>query len=171
VDVYSGSGGAYALNPTLAAKFNFENSHRPAEKFVSELVSLKGAGNFQVNTITGVKNAQNLTHCYLDSQNQPFGPREEGTNYIKAAGLTGGAVKNICGDWSSILGDIGQSTVELTTRIQLDSTPFPGTLEVYVNGNLWASGYEHDATSNTVVFKTVPPYGAHVVVRYYDIVQ
>jgi hypothetical protein len=161
----------YKDNPTRGPNFNYDNSYGPAEKIVNELTALKGAGNFQVNTITGIKNPQNNSPWCIDAQGKAYGPWEEGANYIKAAELTGGAVKNICGNWSTILGDIGQSTVELTTRIQLKAKPFPGTLEVYVNGSLWASGYEYDAGSNNVVFKTIPPYGAQVVVRYYDIAQ
>lgn len=159
---------SYLDNPEWTNKFNFTNSFASAEKIVDEMNSLKGAGNFQINAITGIKNALNQTQC-RDSHGKSYGPSEEGTNYIKAATLTGGAVKNICNDWSTILGDIGQSTVELTTRIQLKAKHVPGTLEVYVNGSLWASGYEYDAGSNNVVFKTIPPYGAQVVVRYYEL--
>jgi hypothetical protein len=162
---------AYALDPVLAAKFNFENQHMTADRFVQNLNALKGAGEFQVNAITGIKDANGKTSCGLNASNKAYGPTEAGTNYIKAAGLTGGVVQNICSDWTSILSNIGQSTVELTTRIQLEKAPFPGTLEVSVDGTVWSTGYEFDAASNTVVFKILPPYGAEVVVSYRDIVQ
>lgn len=161
----------YALDSVLAARFPFANQHMTPERFVQELSGLKGEGLFQLNAITGVKNAQGQTYCRLDSNGEPFGPMEAGTNYIRAASLTGGIVQNVCGDWESILTNVGRGTVELTTRIQLESAPFPGSLEVWVAGVQWDSGFEYDASSKTVVFKTFPPYGAEVVVRYYDIVQ
>jgi outer membrane biosynthesis protein TonB len=162
---------AFALDPVLATKFNFKNQHMTADRFVQDLNALKGAGEFQVNAITGIKDARGETTCGLNADREPYGPKEAGTNYIKAAGLTGGVVQNICSDWTRILSNIGQSTVELTTRIQLEKAPFPGTLEVSVDGTVWSTGYEFDAASNTVVFKVLPPYGAEVVVTYRDIVQ
>jgi hypothetical protein len=162
---------SYALQPSFASRFNFANQKMTVARFREAMDVLKGKGRYQVNAITGVKASSGQTYCYLDSSGSPFGPVEAGTNYIRAAQETGGLVENICGNWTSILTNLGRGAVELTTRIQLDVEPFPGTLEVFVGGSLWSSGYEYDAASRTVAFKTLPPYGAQVLVRYREIVR
>jgi hypothetical protein len=162
---------SYPIDPNWKAKFDYSNQHMTAHRFVSDMNSLKGTGKFQISAITGVKNLAGQTYCYKDSAGKPFGPMEAGTNYQKAAKLTGGVVENICGQWASILANLGRSTVELTTRISIPTEPFPGTLEVYVNGTRWVDGFEFDAASKMVVFKSTPPYSANVVVRYREILR
>jgi hypothetical protein len=132
----------------------------------AESKSVKGAGNFRVSAITGLRNAQGQIDC----AGQSHGPKESGTNYIKAAQLTGGAVENICSpQWSSVLKNIGQNTVELATRVSLPAgrIPFAGTLEVKVDGqDLDAMQYSYDATLHAVVFKVPPAMGSEVIVSY-----
>jgi hypothetical protein len=128
--------------------------------------NVKGSGNFRVSAITGLRKQNGAIDCSMSTG----GPEESGTNYIKAAQLTGGAVENICSsDWSSVLTNVGQNTVELATRISLPAgkIPFSGTLEVTVDGQvLDAMHYVYDASLHAVVFKTPPAMGAEVVVNY-----
>ena len=130
--------------------------------------AVKGAGNFRVSAITGLRGNDGNINCGLSSG----GPEESGTNYIKAAQLTGGSVENICSaDWSSVLSNIGQNTVELATRVSLPAgkIPFAGTLEVKVDGVLISSSqYSYDSTLHAVIFKTPPAMGAEIVVSYRD---
>ncbi len=130
--------------------------------------AVKGEGNFRVSAITGLRGNDGNINCSLSSG----GPEESGTNYIKAAQLTGGSVENICSDdWSSVLGNIGQNTVELATRVSLPAgkIPFAGTLEVKVDGDLLSSSqYSYDKTLHAVIFKTPPAMGAEIVVSYRD---
>lgn len=128
--------------------------------------NVKGSGNFRVSAITGLRKQNGSIDCSMSTG----GPEESGTNYIKAAQLTGGAVENICSsDWSSVLTNVGQNTVELATRISLPAgkIPFSGTLEVTVDGQvLDAMHYVYDASLHAVVFKSPPAMGAEVVVNY-----
>ncbi|MFZ9520226.1 MAG: hypothetical protein ACO3A4_07100 [Silvanigrellaceae bacterium] len=147
--------------PMTTHKFTADNF-----KSWAEAKAVKGAGNFRVSAITGLRKASGNIDCQLTTG----GPEESGTNYIKAAQLTGGAIENICSsDWSSVLANIGQNTVELATRISLPAgkVPFPGTLEVRVDGLiLGANQYIYDATVHAVVFKEPPAMGAEVSVSY-----
>ncbi|MBM3381151.1 MAG: hypothetical protein FJY29_01780 [Betaproteobacteria bacterium] len=128
--------------------------------------AVKGSGNYRVSAITGLRGNKGAIDCSMVSN----GPEESGTNYIKAAQLTGGAIENICSsDWSNVLSNIGQNTVELATRINLPrgKLPFPGTLEVKVDGvTLAPSQYAFDASVHAVVFKKPPSAGAYVTVSY-----
>lgn len=127
--------------------------------------NVKGSGNFRVSAITGLRGQDGRLDCAMSN-----GPEESGTNYIKAAQLTGGAVENICSsDWSSVLRNIGQNTVELATRVSLPAgrIPYAGTLEVRVDGQvLNAMHYTYDSSLHAVVFKAPPAMGSEVIVSY-----
>jgi hypothetical protein len=126
---------------------------------------VKGAGNFRVSAITGLRGANGAIDCAMSG-----GPEESGTNYIKAAQQTGGAIENICSsDWSSVLTNIGQNTVELATRVSLPAgrIPFAGTLQVSVDGQvLDAMDYTYDSSLHAVVFRVPPAMGSEVIVSY-----
>jgi hypothetical protein len=147
--------------PMTTHKFTADNF-----KSWAETNAVKGTGNFRVSAITGLRKSSGNIDCQLTTG----GPEESGTNYIKAAQLTGGSVENICSsDWSSVLTNIGQNTVELATRIKLQAgkIPFPGTMEVRVDGQILdANQYVYDATVHAVVFKEPPAMGAEVSVSY-----
>jgi len=127
--------------------------------------NVKGTGNFRVSAITGLRGQDGRLDCAKTD-----GPEESGTNYIKAAQLTGGAVENICSsDWSSVLRNIGQNTVELATRVSLPAgrIPYEGALEVRVDGQvLNAMHYTYDSSLHAVVFKAPPAMGSEVIVSY-----
>ncbi|NBO36985.1 hypothetical protein EBU99_00175 [bacterium] len=147
--------------PLTTHKFTAENFTTWASE-----KSVKGAGNFRVSAITGLRDGLGKIDCALSSN----GPEESGTNYIRAAQLTGGAIENICSsNWSSVLTSIGQNTVELATRVSLPAgqIPFAGTLEVKVDGQvLDAMQYSYDSVLHAVVFKAPPAMGSDVVVSY-----
>jgi hypothetical protein len=147
--------------PMTTHKFTADNF-----KSWAETNAVKGSGNFRVSAITGLRKSSGNIDCQLTTG----GPEESGTNYIKAAHLTGGSVENICSsDWSSVLANIGQNTVELATRIKLPAgkIPFPGTMEVRVDGQILdANQYVYDATVHAVVFMEPPAMGAEVSVSY-----
>lgn len=138
------------------------------QKWLSDS-SVKGERNSRVSAITGLRGATGKIDCQLPSG----GPEESGTNYIRAAQLTGGVIENICaGDWSNVLEQIGQNTVELATRINLPSgkVPFEGSLEVLIDGITVApSQYSYDRLLHAIVFATPPVMGAEVVVSYREV--
>jgi hypothetical protein len=128
--------------------------------------AVKGAGNTRVSAITGLRNNSGAIDCDRATD----GPDESGTNYIKAAQLTGGAIENICSpDWSSVLANVGQNTVELATKVNLPKgrIPFPGTLKVLVDGvEATGDSFSYDSMLHAVVFKVPPAMGAVVSVSY-----
>lgn len=127
---------------------------------------IKGAGNTRVSAITGLRNSAGSIDCGRGSD----GPEESGTSYIKAAQMTGGAVENICSsDWSSVLENVGQNTVELATKVSLPKgrTPFPGTLKVFVDGaEAPNNSFSYDPMLHAVVFKVPPAMGSVISVSY-----
>lgn len=127
---------------------------------------VKGAGNTRVSAITGLRNSSGEIDCSRANN----GPEESGTNYIKAAQITGGAVENICSsDWSNVLANVGQNTVELATKVSLPKgqIPFPGTLKVLVDGQEASlDSYSYEPMLHAVVFKAPPEMGAVVSVSY-----
>lgn len=135
--------------------------------------AVKGTGKFNVSAITGVRGSNGKIDCNKNNI-QGSGPYESGTNYIKAANLTNGVVENICSaDWSASLAKLGDNTLELITRIELASgkKPYPGTLEVYVNGvKQGADAYVYDANGNYVNFKTAPEAGSQIRIQYLETV-
>lgn len=171
---------AFGMSPyalmTKSDGSRYTDYRHTADDFVAYLndPAIKGAGKFSVSAITGIRNGRGEIDCKNPALDGT-GPLESGTNYIKAAGLTGGVVENICSDnWSSSLSNIGQSTAELTSRIELASgkKPFPGTLEVYVNGVKLASDrYVVDANGTYVSFKDVPSAGSRIKVSYKETVK
>lgn len=141
-----------------------------ADQFLSYMndPSIKGIGKFRVSAITSIKDDKGKVIC----QNAEIknGPLESGTNYIKAAQLTGGAVQNICStDWSQVMTKLGQNTSELASKMELVSgkIPLPGTLEVTVNGQVWdASRFEYGAQGNFLIFKVIPPADSQIHIAY-----
>lgn len=145
----------------------YTNYKFTADNFVSFLndTAVKGPGKFRVSAITGMKKANGTIDCSFSG-----GPLEAGTNYIKAAQLTGGVAANICSnDWTSVLADIGQNTAQLSSQIALPAgkIPFPGTLEVFVGGVKQAeSKYVFNEAGNYVEFLNPLNAGTQVKVVY-----
>ncbi len=141
-----------------------------ADQFVTYMndPSIKGAGKFRISAISSMKDEKGKVIC----QNAEIknGPLESGTNYIKAAQLTGGAVQNICStDWSQVMTKLGQNTSELASKMELVSgkIPLPGTLEVTVNGQVWdASRFEYGTQGNFLIFKVIPPADSQIHIAY-----
>ncbi len=147
-----------------------------ADDFLSFMKNdyIKGEGQFRVNAITGMRD-QPGGKIVCDRSTVPVGegPTESGTNYIKASQLTKGIVENICNaSWATLLANIGKNTVELASKVDLPKgkIPFPGTLKVWVNGQLWenkdSSQYYFEEKANAVVFKQIPLEGSQISIEY-----
>lgn len=162
---------AFGMIPYAITKksngLNYTNYKFTADNFVSFLndPTVKGPGKFRVSAITSMKKADGSIDCSFSD-----GPREAGTNYIKAAQLTGGVAANICStDWTSVLADIGQNTAQLSSQIALPAgkIPFPGTLEVFVGGVKQAeSKFIYNEAGNYVEFLNPLKAGTQVKVVY-----
>ena len=171
----------YGITVNPATNAPWTNYKFTADDFKTFLdrADVKGPGKARVSTITGIRGADGKIACdnpgMPNNADKSNAPMESGTNYIKAAGLTGGVVENICSsEWSQLLGNLGQNVGELANQIALPAgkIPFPGTLEVYVDGAKWdAAKYSYKADGNFVVFKVVPPSGAAIKVKYAQTVR
>ncbi len=88
--------------------------------------------------------------------------------YEQAVETTGGVYLAICEDGPvSQMAELGLAAVPTLNAIRLDAPPVPSTLEVWVDGTLWTSGWSLDTEESTVRFdEGHEPYGAAVMVRY-----
>lgn len=164
----------YAIEKKPNTNAPWTNYKMTADAFKAYLddAAVKGPGRFRVSAITGVRGADGKVSC--DNPEIKGGPQESGTNYIKAANLTGGVVENICAkDWSKVLQNIGQNTGELANKFALPAgkVPYPGTLVVKVDGVVWGTTkYSYEAQGNLISFKEVPPMGASISIAYKETV-
>jgi hypothetical protein len=135
---------------------------------------VKGPGKVRVSAITGLRGEDGNIVCNNPSIQAGKGPKESGTNYIKAAQLTNGAIENICSEsWTQVLSNIGQNVSELANQIALPAgkVPFSNTLEVFVDGvKLSPADFSYVTQGNFVSFKVAPVSGADIKVRYLETV-
>jgi hypothetical protein len=167
----------YALTLNPATGKVWTDYKFTADTFKSYLddPTVKGPGKFRVSAITGLRGTGGAIDCSNPDVPADSGPLESGTNYIKAAQLTGGVVENICSpEWSQILGNIGQNVGELANKIALpaNKVPFPGTLEVWVDGvKQPQANFAFESQGNFLVFKVIPASGAAIKVKYLETVN
>lgn len=89
------------------------------------------------------------------------------TYYKDAVALTGGVRGNVMAtDWSQLAVDLAQASLAQINRYPLSNRPAPGSIEVYVNGAQWPSGWHYDASTGELVFDVSPPEGAALTVSY-----
>jgi hypothetical protein len=134
------------------------------DNFITDIKAVKG-NMFSVSAITGIREGGAL--C----SSQHSQPREEGTQYIKAAEKTGGIIQSICdSDWSTSLAEIGLDLTAQTTQIELVKTPDVATIKVWVDGSVTAN-WTYSAGTNTVKFNNnaVPNPGQQIKVEFYEL--
>lgn len=123
--------------------------------YVNQVIAKKGAeSNVRMSAIAGPTTGGSCA--------------DPGTGYAEAVAATGGVFLSICGDWATPenLAALAEASVFQDTY-ELTRTPFPETIEVFVNGALRGGGWTYDATSNTVVFSTnVPTEGDQIEITY-----
>jgi|GEM_PF-780318 len=175
LDVFGMAPYAVTLNPATNQPWTQYKFTADNLKSYLDSTSVKGPGKFRVSAITGVRGSDGRMDCSNPDVPANSGPKESGTNYIKAAQLTGGAVENICAsEWSQLLSNIGQNTSELANQIALPAgkVPFGNSLEVFVDGVKWdASKFTYKSDGNFVVFKVIPASGAAIKVKYLETVN
>jgi hypothetical protein len=134
-----------------------------SKDFVARLSTLKGAGKFSVSAITGTR-LDNGKMC----KSEQSAPIEEGTQYIAAAGLTGGIVKSICDtDWASSLELLGQDIAGQSNQIVLSKKPHLGTIVLEVNG-VEMTTWTYNSGNNSIKFNAsdLPSYGSEITILY-----
>lgn len=87
--------------------------------------------------------------------------------YADASTNTAGVVGDIYEDFSTVLGDMGNSIINLLDSFALANTPIDGSLKVYVNG-VETTLFSFDSASRSIKFDHgyTPPVGATIRVDY-----
>ena len=133
------------------------------DDFIDDVKLVKG-NKFSVSAITGTRDANGDLCSAPHSQ-----PREEGTQYIKAAQKTGGIIQSICEtDWGTSLANIGLDLSAQATQVELEKIPNVATIKVWVNSVL-TDKWSYSAGTNTVKFDidAIPAPGQEIKVEYY----
>jgi hypothetical protein len=90
---------------------------------------------------------------------------EEGVRYADAVSATGGVFLSICSDWASSMDALADVTVYKDT-FSLSHEAVPTTIEVTVDGQEVARGWQFDVATNSVVFDTPVAQGSTVDIDY-----
>ena len=94
---------------------------------------------------------------------------QAGNRYASVATSTGGKWYSICSaDWSQLAKDLALGAFQGRKQFALSRTADPATVKVLLNGASQTvnADYVFDQPSNSVIFSTVPPPGATIVVDY-----
>jgi hypothetical protein len=93
-----------------------------------------------------------------------------GTRYMQLAQETGGVVESICTqNWAASLTNLSANAFGPKRRFPLSEVPLdPAQIAVSVDGQVLASGWSYDASTNSVVFDSgaVPNPGSVVELTY-----
>jgi hypothetical protein len=97
------------------------------------------------------------------------GSATAGTGYYEGTVATGGLFLSICAtDWASHLEELATESVSINDSFELTQVPVPQTIELSIDGIAVTTGWEFDASINSVVFETdyIPAGGATVEIYY-----
>lgn len=126
---------------------------------------------YYTDNLKSFKNEAGLVKVYsivdVNKTNRGSGISTGGDRYIDASVKTAGVVSDIRDDFYQSLSAMGDSIINLLDSFALAHDPVPGSLKVYVNGEL-DNNYTFDATSRSIKFDEnhLPPVGAEVKVTY-----
>ena len=131
-----------------------------------------------VDFLKSFKKEAGLVKVYtIVDQSVPRGSAQENTTvngvtlgydrYARASEESAGVIGDIRQNFSSVLGDMGESIINLLDSFALAHTPIPGTLNVFVN-NVQVTNFSYDQASRSIKFDAghLPPVGASVRVTY-----
>jgi hypothetical protein len=97
------------------------------------------------------------------------GPETDGSRYREVAAATGGKSYPICtADWGQVARDLSLGAFQGRVQFALSRIADPATVVVQMNGAPQTAGthYSFDPPTNSVIFKTVPPPAAAIIVDY-----
>ena len=92
-----------------------------------------------------------------------------GTGYYEATVATGGLFLSICStDFASHLESLAEESAAVNDSFELTQEPVPETIEVVVDGVTTSTGWEYDASTQSVVFETdyIPAGGSQLEITY-----
>lgn len=99
------------------------------------------------------------------------GSADPGTGYYEAVNATGGEFLSICSNWATNVDVLAAASLEGLMDFELGATPDASTIEVWVNGSQWLTGWHYDAATNSIVFDDDLEEGATIGVEYGELVE
>lgn len=134
--------------------------------YIDFFKSLKGqynAGLVSFNAIGSFDEQTGQPKQCVSGSSEPGGER-----YYAVAQGTGGKTWSVCNaDWAAIADQLALGAFSGRKQFPLSRNADPATVVVTVNGAVQAArDYVFDQASNSVVFSSVPPPGATIVVDY-----
>jgi len=97
------------------------------------------------------------------------GSNQAGVGYFEGTVATGGLFLSICStDWAQHLEDLAQRSVSIHDSFELTQLPVQQTIEVSLDGINVTTGWDYDASLNSIVFETdhIPAGGSTIDVFY-----
>ena len=131
--------------------------------FFKNIKGFRNEGRFHANAIVGSQNGQ-ASRC-----DGAGGEATAGSRYVEVANRTNGRVYSICAtNFGQPLQEIGNQAFGLPVQFFLTRPAERSSIRVSVNGSSRNSGWNYDATSNSVIFdeNQVPQPGERVRVEY-----
>jgi hypothetical protein len=139
-----------------------DQSPGPLSDYIEMMYSVKGRHNKPMTHL----------HCvtWIDrcEGHAGHGP---GQRYIAISKEFDGKQAIICDDFAWILNEVGSGLAPLKVQFFLSAQPVPPTsIQVKVNGQACTSGWEYEASSNSIVFDPtgpcMPQYSQPIEVTY-----
>jgi hypothetical protein len=131
-----------------------EQSSGSWSNYVSQIQAKKGSvSNVKISAIAG-------------DYPGGCGSAQAGTGYYEAVQATGGEFLSICSNWSAMVQDLADASVQLS-EYELSYTADPSTIVVRVNGTENYSDWTYDEGANSVsFFQNIPEGGDSVRINY-----
>lgn len=96
------------------------------------------------------------------------------TAFYEASQATGGTFASVCStDWTGHMETLGEAMLGSGQHFELDGQPLVDTIEVFVDGSAWRSGWSYDAEYNEIDFDSgsFPRFGSDVRITYLTSVE
>ncbi len=135
-----------------------DQSKESVQEYVNKFKSLKkNEGLVKVYSI--VLKEEDVSHSWYK--------RNQGKRYEEAAKLTNGKTESIRNDFHTILEDMGDTIVKLSSSFPLAKKSVDGLHEVFVNG-VKSEAWMYNEETNSITFEqdSAPEAGANIEVKY-----
>jgi hypothetical protein len=173
----SGSGAEKGLEASEGFMTKYASSWMRPDAYLAVVVlsdeedqSSKTVAHY-TNNLKSYKNEAGLVKVYsivdVYKTNRGSGIATGGDRYIAATNNTAGLYADIRSDFHNTLAAMGDQIINLLDSFALANDVVPGSLKVYVNGDL-SEDYTYDAASRSIKFDSnhLPPVGAEIKVTY-----
>jgi hypothetical protein len=138
------------------------------QDYVDRIIAQKGDPNLvRMSAIAGDYPSGCSMTGQPNSQTAEFG-----SGYYEASVATGGLFISICSDWTDplYLQQLASASI-LQATFELEEVPIVNSITVSIDGNSLTSGWNYDASSNSILLDTQPAELSTVSVEYYAIFE